>query len=156
MAADEPDLPPGGWYADPEGEAGRQRYWDGERWTERYHSGGSPSPAGAEEKRFGALRTIAGVFYVLGWVVAILGGLGVIAGAIAAGGAEDSSDVFGNREASDASPVAVLIVGGIAVFIYSLLFFAAAGFIRLMLAIEESSRRTAAAVERFAGPAGPG
>jgi hypothetical protein len=31
MAA--PALPPPGWYPDP-GQAGRQRYWDGNVWTE--------------------------------------------------------------------------------------------------------------------------
>ncbi len=33
MGAVEEQLPPAGWYADPEGELG-QRYWDGERWTD--------------------------------------------------------------------------------------------------------------------------
>jgi hypothetical protein len=34
-------LPQAGWYADPDGESGRLRYWDGERWTDRYSQQGS-------------------------------------------------------------------------------------------------------------------
>jgi hypothetical protein len=26
-------TPPAGWYADPSGEPGKQRYWDGQRWV---------------------------------------------------------------------------------------------------------------------------
>lgn len=29
-----PPAPPAGWYADPHGTPGQQRYWDGTRWTE--------------------------------------------------------------------------------------------------------------------------
>ena len=40
-----PGLAPPGWYPDPEGDA--QRWWDGERWTDRRWTGegGSPAPA---------------------------------------------------------------------------------------------------------------
>jgi hypothetical protein len=33
--------PQEGWYADPDGESERLRYWDGERWTDRYSQRGS-------------------------------------------------------------------------------------------------------------------
>jgi uncharacterized protein DUF4328/uncharacterized protein DUF2510 len=29
------ELPPSGWYVDPDGDSDRLRYWDGERWTDR-------------------------------------------------------------------------------------------------------------------------
>lgn len=31
------DRPVAGWYADPDGRAGTQRYWDGVAWTGHYH-----------------------------------------------------------------------------------------------------------------------
>ncbi|MEZ5165252.1 MAG: M48 family metalloprotease [Acidimicrobiales bacterium] len=34
---DDPTHPVAGWYADPSGEAGRLRYWDGRAWTEHHH-----------------------------------------------------------------------------------------------------------------------
>jgi Domain of unknown function (DUF4328)/Protein of unknown function (DUF2510) len=37
-------LPPQGWYQDPEGPAGQERYWDGGRWTEHRRSQPPPSP----------------------------------------------------------------------------------------------------------------
>lgn len=151
--SERPSGPDSGWYDDPDGRSGIKRYWDGRTWTDRYHPpagkpGGEPS-----EKRFASLRTIATVFYVLGWVTAILGTLLVIGLAIAAGEANDTAnDLFGDEGDVDegGSVLTVLIGGGLAVFIYSLAFFAASAFIHLMLSVEDSTRRTASAVEQLA------
>jgi hypothetical protein len=37
------DLPPAGWYDDPE-QAGQQRFWDGTRWTDDRRPAGPPAP----------------------------------------------------------------------------------------------------------------
>ena len=39
-----------GWYPDYEAPPGHQRYWDGERWTERRSGAPEESPAGIEEQ----------------------------------------------------------------------------------------------------------
>lgn len=131
-------LPPAGWYADPEGGAGRMRYWDGAKWTEHRHEAGATTTAGSE-RRFTALHVIATVYFILGILVAVLGGIGVIVAAIEQA---DNPTRF-----DDAEPVAVVILGGLYVGFISLTLIAASAFIRLMLSVEESTRRTAAAVE---------
>jgi hypothetical protein len=37
-----PQLPPAGWYPDPDHPESTQRYWDGERWTDSYAPIGTP------------------------------------------------------------------------------------------------------------------
>jgi hypothetical protein len=37
-----PQLPPAGWYPDPDDPESTQRYWDGERWTDSYAPVGTP------------------------------------------------------------------------------------------------------------------
>jgi uncharacterized RDD family membrane protein YckC len=37
-------TPPGGWYPDPSGPPGLQRWWDGVRWTEHTHLTAMPPP----------------------------------------------------------------------------------------------------------------
>ena len=126
---------PAGWYPDlhnPE----RLQYWDGERWTQRYQPadpGLRPEPAEPEtaERRFGSLHLIAGIYSVLGWLVAIVGSIGVIAAAVNA-----------NSDSSDGDPAAILVVGLIAVAFYALALFGIAAAIRLALAVEENTRRT--------------
>jgi hypothetical protein len=136
MGDEERELPPAGWYADPEGEAGAMRYWDGTRWTEHRHR---PAATGGGERRFPALHVIASVYYVLGILVAVLGAIGVLVAAIEQG---DNPDRF-----DDADPAAIVILGGLYVAFISLTLIAASAFIRLMLSVEDSTRRTATAVE---------
>jgi hypothetical protein len=140
--AAEPEQPeaaeaqaPAGWYPDlhnPE----RLQYWDGERWTQRYQPadpGLRPEPAEPEtaERRFSSLHLIAGIYSVLGWLVAIVGSIGVIAAAVNA-----------NSDSSGGDPAAILVVGLIAVAFYALALFGIAAAIRLALAVEENTRRT--------------
>jgi len=73
----------------------------------------------------------------------VLGGIGVIVAAIEQ--ADDPSR-FDNAE-----PAAVAILGAVYVAFISLTLIAASAFIRLMLSVEESTRRTAAAVETLRG-----
>jgi uncharacterized protein DUF2510 len=152
MGSDETTLPPAGWYDDPDGRVGIRRYWDGAKWTDRYEDEGGRRPIDEIDRRFKSLYTVANVFHVLGWVTAVLGTLFVIIAAIAAGSADDTTTrVFGEVRDTDpgANAAVILIGGGIGVFIYTLTFFAAAAFIRLMLRVEDNSFRTAAAVERL-------
>lgn len=37
-------TPPGGWYPDPSGSPGLQRWWDGAKWTEHTHMAAMPPP----------------------------------------------------------------------------------------------------------------
>jgi len=110
-----------------------KRYWDGEQWTDQYREVPDSSPPEpslqAPERRYASLRTIAGIYQVLAWVIAGIGGIGVIVSAT-------STDNGG----------LVLIVGAIYVFFIVLSMLAFAAFIRLMLSVEESTRTTARAV----------
>jgi hypothetical protein len=176
---------PAGWYPDVYDES-RERYWDGEEWTEEFRPVESASkpdakparggrkearaekrrqsreraeerrrlkeedrrakesaapydagedapeqgqaPAASTPAKFRSLHTIAGIYGLLGWVVAILGPIGVIAAAAAA----DGSD----------RPV-TLIGGLLAVAFQALVLFGIAAAIRLALAVEENTRTTA-------------
>jgi hypothetical protein len=158
MGTEEQNQPPAGWYADPEGSAGQMRYWDGTRWTEHRHDAGVGAPAIDGEPRFRALRVIATVFFVLGCLTVVLGTLGVIAAAIDAGSSDETTTtIFGESvEEDETEPVVVVIVGTLFVLLYALFFFAASSFIRLMLSVEESTRRTAVAVETLRAGDRPG
>jgi Protein of unknown function (DUF2510) len=140
MGTEEQNLPPAGWYADPDGGAGRMRYWDGTRWTEHRHEGvATTAPGTRGKRRFTTLHVIASVYFVLGILVAVLGGIGVIVAAI-----EQADDP---TRFDDAEPAAVAILGALYVAFIALTLIAASAFIRLMLSVEDSTRRTAAAVE---------
>jgi hypothetical protein len=156
--AEQNELPPPGWYDDPEGRPGYKRYWDGEAWTDRFEGvNAATNPKVAEINReFKSLHTIAGVFNVLGWLTLTLGTLLVVGGAISAGSQEEARTVFGESTSTDpgASAAVILIVGLAGVLLYSLLFFAAAAFTRLWLRVEDNTFRTAAALDRMAKPEG--
>lgn len=151
----EENLPPEGWYDDPEGGPGRKRYWDGEQWTDRYEEANTASTdkVARIDREFKALHTIASVFNVLGWLTITLGTLLVIAAAIDAGSSDEvATNVFGERTVSDpgANAAMIAVFGLVGVLLYSLLFWAAAAFTRLWLRMEDNTFRTAAAVERMA------
>jgi hypothetical protein len=146
------------------------RYWDGTRWTEHRHdpTGATatgpgtaattvgvpagptaPAPAAAADgRRFTSLHVVASVYFVLGILVAVLGGIGVVVAGI-----EQSDDP---TNLDGAEPAAVFILGGLYVAFIALTLIAASAFIRLMLSVEESTRRTAAAVETLRTGGGPG
>ena len=148
MGSEEPGLPAAGWYEDPDGRSGRLRYWDGQRWTDHYHEQGTATSGAAGRQRFASLHLIAGVYFVLGILVAVLGGIGVIVAAAEQG--DDTTRFDG------ADPAAIVIFGGLYVAFIALTLVAASAFIRLMLSVEESTRRTAAAVEELRTERGPG
>jgi hypothetical protein len=130
----EGEGPHPGWYYEPHGPQDKRRYWDGKQWTNQYRQVPEPVPDPASipvDRRYHSLRTIAGIYQVLAWLVAAVGGIGVI---IAAASASDSNGGL------------ALIVGGIYVFFVVLTMLAFAAFIRLMLSVEESTRTTASAV----------
>jgi hypothetical protein len=162
MGDEERNQPVAGWYEDPSGQPGRRRYWDGAQWTDRYSGGGSPRRVEDIDREFPVLYRVAGVLHALGWIVLVLGLIGVLVGAISAG-SEDQAlvrDAFGNlhRNEPGANAAGIAIIGTLAVLFYSLLLFAGAAAIRLALRVEDNTFRTAAAVELLLErtPARPG
>lgn len=122
-----------GWYYDPHGRPDVKRYWDGQQWTDQYQTvAQQPQPGGMSppDRRYYSLRTIATIYQVVAWLIAGIGGVGVI---VAAASASDSGGL-------------VFIVGAIYVFFVVLTMLAFSAFIRLMLSVEESTRTTANAV----------
>jgi hypothetical protein len=82
---------------------------------------------------------IATLFTALGWLVTILGGLFVIAGAV--------------HKASRGDPAhaaLILVGGGLYLGMIALYAFAGGALLRLMVAVEESTRETAQALSRTA------
>jgi hypothetical protein len=98
-----------------------------------------------QERRYTTLLTIARVFRIVAWVVAILGGLGVIGGTLQTLSEESAGQAF-----------AVLLVGILAVALYTLLFLAAAEGIKLAIDIEGNTRRAAEALTGARPPPPPG
>lgn len=82
-----------GWYPDPSGPAGQQRWWDGTRWTEHLQLAPGAAPAGAPPKS-GSSNALVIILVVLG-VLAVLGIGGCVACAALVGeGAEDIGREF--------------------------------------------------------------
>jgi amino acid permease len=96
-------------------------------------------PTPPEPERYSALRTVSTILRIFAWIIAIVGTLFVIGAAIAAGTDDDGGvgQAFG-----------VLIAGLLGVALYALFAFAGAELIRLMIAIETNTRRTAELLER--------
>ena len=90
----------------------------------------------ASSKDFRSLHLIATLYQYLGYVVIVLGAIGVIAAAVAAGGG---------------SAIVTLIFGAIGVAFYALLIFGIAAAIRLALAVEQNTRDTAELLRRERG-----
>jgi Protein of unknown function (DUF2510) len=166
-AADEPDAEreqddeaarsqasgaPPGWYPDAYDEDQLQ-YWDGERWTQDHRpaeaagdaeavgegevSGPPAKDAQSGETRFRSLHVIAGIYGTLGWIVAIVGSIGVIVAAVQAG-----------NDSSNTSPGAIVLFGLLGVAFYALLLFGISAAIRLALAVEENTRSAVALLKR--------
>ncbi len=120
--------------------ATKERQGDDERRPERQQA--KSAAAAAEERspqgegtaaaipaKFRSLQLIASIYGALGWLVAVLGPIAVIAATASANG----------------SDVAVTLIGGLlGVAFYALLLFGIAAAIRLALAVEENTRNTVA------------
>ena len=122
------ELPAAGWYPDPT-QSGRQRYWDGQSWTEQYQ--GQVAETAKPSPRYQSLRMIAGLFKGLAWLTAIAGTVGVIAGA-------SKSENSGG----------LVLLGLLFIASTSLLLFAYAAFIQLAINVEENTRQTAELLAR--------
>jgi hypothetical protein len=92
----------------------------------------SPSAIVGVTQRYASLRTIAGIFTVLAWLVIVLDGIGVV---VAVGRMEEPG--------SESPQIWVIVVGALYLALLALYLFAAAAFIRLMINVEENTRRTA-------------
>ena len=57
-------TPPAGWYTDPEGDP-RQRYWDGQQWTDNYASPEPAEPTWLQRNRGGLIAAGVGVLGLL-------------------------------------------------------------------------------------------
>jgi hypothetical protein len=93
------ELPPSGWYVDPDGDAERLRYWDGEQWTDRRTE--------ADSKRF-RVEGEPGPFQTLGTLSRLA--IGGLVAMIAIEGFSLIDDL--NRIALDASFLSDGFVGG--------------------------------------------
>jgi hypothetical protein len=87
------------------------------------------------ERRYAGLEAISRVFRILAWLVAILGGLAVIGASFGLVSEERSGEAL-----------ATLIVGGLLVALYVLLLLAASEGIKIIIDIEDNTRRTANAL----------
>ncbi len=96
------------------------------------------------ERRYTTLLTIARVLRVIAWIVAILGGLGLIGGTLQTLGEKSAGEAF-----------AVLVVGTLAVGLYTMLLLAAAEGIKLAIDIEANTRRTAELLTAVKAPPPP-
>lgn len=72
------DRPAPGWYPAPEG--GGRRYWDGQRWTDRYESPRvAPAAPRTAVPRHQLLRFTRVVALIFAWITLIGGTIGIIA-----------------------------------------------------------------------------
>jgi uncharacterized membrane protein len=87
------------------------------------------------ERKYTGLEAISRVFRILAWVAAIVGGLAVIGASFGLVGQERSGEAL-----------ATLILGSLVVALYVLIFLAASEGIKIMIDIEDNTRRTANAL----------
>ena len=112
------------------------------------------------ERKYRALRTIAVIFRILGWVTLIVGILGacLTSGILVFA----PSLIFGPGQ-QGGSEMTILIIAAVVVFIalvvsvglYALILIAASEGIYVFLDIEENTRKMAMQLGRMGGPAGP-
>ncbi|MFL5821399.1 MAG: hypothetical protein ACJ76S_12030 [Solirubrobacteraceae bacterium] len=105
---------------------------------------GAPAAAGSGalplEHRYRSLRIIATLLTVFGWVVVVVGGLGVVIGTIVTATQQGVPQALG-----------VLVLGALYVALFALYAFAGAAIIRLAMAVEENTRLAAEALTRGGG-----
>ena len=121
MASQPPTTPPPAGSPAPTGSAGSV--------------GAAESAALPAEHRYRSLRIIATLLTVFGWLVLVVGGLGVVVGT-----------VFTGSQQGVPQAVGVLVVA-----LFALYSFAGAAIIRLAMAVEENTRLTAEALTRGGG-----
>ncbi len=95
------------------------------------------------DERYRALRLIATLLFVLGWVTLAVGTLATVIGFVATLSSEG-----GGRA------LLILFIGVLYTAFIALYFFAGSALIRLSINVEGNTRRTALLLERMA-PAGP-
>lgn len=98
----------------------------------------------SDGQRYGKLRTISSIFKALAWVTVAFGGLAVLGGTVNAA-----------NQAGSGAALGVLVMGGLLIALYALMFFAAAEFIHLMINVERNTRRTADALAGTSTPPPP-
>ena len=108
----------------------------------------TPPPAAPRtpehEERYRALRTVATIIRVLAFIVAIVGGLAVVIGAVNA--MSSSGGAIG-------AGLLILVGGFLYVAVVALFLFAYAEIIRLVIAVEDNTRTTAEGICRSRGSA---
>ena len=96
-----------------------------------------PPPQAQLQERYRALRTVATIIRVLAFIIAILGGLGVLIASVAIGVSDDGGVGQG---------LATLVGGALYVAFIALFMFAYGELINLIIAVEDNTRRTAEAL----------
>jgi hypothetical protein len=116
------------------------------------------------EKRYRALRTIATIFKILGWIILIVGILSAcgISGAIAVGGASVPLMEAPGQRGGSATPLIAIITAvtafiGILVTVglYALVLIAASEGIYVFLDIEQNTREMVRRLGQTGGSTGP-
>jgi hypothetical protein len=115
------------------------------------------------ERKYRALRTIATIFKIVGWIVLVVGILTACgsSGMIVLGGGTSLTSAFGVRGGGDLGLVISLVVALFAfivtlvtVGLYALLLIAAAEGIHVFLDIEENTRQMARRLAQGGAPGG--
>ncbi|HEX2127784.1 MAG TPA: DUF4328 domain-containing protein, partial [Solirubrobacterales bacterium] len=102
------DLPPAGWYPDPESPESSRRYWDGDRWTDSQEQNVEPSNPPRD------LGVAEGVVVAGMTLIAVLGAFSIVADAryigalneLIDGGSPEPGEVGDARDLVDAATLA--------------------------------------------------